>query len=126
MAAIIVTTKKIAAPVRQANTGPYFCNTKMNAAAHRNDVVTNSAIAAAPASEVSRSAVPVESLKSSISRWNMGSPRFEKTVNEIHSRAPASPLRNEVRFAGARHRRWRRIIGARHLSAPGHADQKAD
>ena len=40
----------------------------MNTAAHRNEVVTNSASMAAAASEVSRSAVPVESLKSSIIR----------------------------------------------------------
>src|SRR5882757_3192431 len=117
MAAIIVTTKKIAAPVRHANTGPYFCKTKMNAAAHRNDVVTNSASAAAPASEVSRSAAPVESLKSSISRWNMISPRSEKHIYEIHGRAPAPPARDEIRPMGAAHRC---------LPAPGHADQKAE
>src|SRR5882724_1245766 len=104
MAAIIVTTKKIAAPVRQACTGPYLSSTNTKAAAHRNDVVTNSAIAAAPASEVSRSAVPVESLKSSISRWNMGSPRSEKHIDEIHGRAPA---RYEIR-----------LVGADNLSAP--------
>src|SRR5213595_2210631 len=103
MAAIIVTTKKIAAPVRQACTGPYCSSTNTKAAAHRNEVVTNSASAAAAASEVSRSAVPVESLKSSISRWNMGSPRFEKNLNEFHGRAPAPPSRNEIRFSGARH-----------------------
>ena len=58
----------MAAPVRQACTGPYFCSTNTKAAAHRNAVVTSNAMAAAAASDVSRSAVPVESLKSSISR----------------------------------------------------------
>ena len=40
----------------------------MNTAAHRNEVLTNNASMAAAASEVSRNAVPVESLKSSIIR----------------------------------------------------------
>ena len=67
-AAISVTTKNTAAPARQASIGPYFCSTATNSAAHRNAVVTNSASAAAAASEVSRSVVPADSLKSSTSR----------------------------------------------------------
>src|SRR5882724_7412898 len=133
MAAIIVTTKKITAPVRQACTGPYFSSTNTNAAAHRNEVVTNRATAAAAASEVSRKAVPVEYLKSSINRWNMDPPRFEKSVNKTDNGAPAAPSRDEVRFAGVRHRYAfrRKVTGAnsyrrQFLSTPRRADQKAE
>ncbi len=44
-------------------------------------------MAAAAASEVSRNALPVESLRSPISRWNMPTPRFEK-MHQPNNKAP--------------------------------------
>ena len=71
----------MAAPVRQASTGPYFCSTNTKAAAHRNAVVTSNAKAAAAASDVSRSAVPVELLEIIDQSLKHGNASIRKAVN---------------------------------------------
>src|SRR4051812_1258325 len=72
----------------------------MKAAAHRKQVVMNSAMAAASASDVIRSVTPVESLMSSIMPWNIGPPPPEKRVNELDGGPPAPPLQNQIGCPG--------------------------
>src|SRR5712691_11234812 len=88
----------------------------MKAAAHRKPVVTSSAKPAAIASDVSRSVTPVDSLKSSIMRWNMCPPRLVERIHEMHGGPPASPSAPDSGLAGAHH-------GS---APPGDADQETE
>src|SRR5450631_1666813 len=96
------------APVRQAWIKPYFSSTNTKAAAHRNDVVMNKATATAAARDVSRKAVPVESLKSSIIRANIGCLVQIILPNELT--APhAPPFKSIQLVAPGRRSRGRRL-----------------
>src|SRR3977135_2720151 len=81
--------KKIPAPARHACTSPYLSSTTTNAAAQRNAVVMNRAKAAIAASDVCRTAMPVETLKSSIMRGNIATAPVHDAKFVRASRLPA-------------------------------------
>src|SRR5215831_6350288 len=62
------------APARHAGTSPYRSSTTTKPAAQRNPIVMSKAKAAMAASEVCRTALPAEALKSSIMRRNIDLP----------------------------------------------------
>src|SRR5581483_293403 len=64
----------------------------------RKAVVMKRATAAMAASEVCRSAIPVETLKSSMKRCNIKPPRSVKRVDKGDRRPPSPPPVQEIRF----------------------------